>query len=87
MQAPLGERSRARPEGKNGRPTGGFFSLPACTDAESLEQTRAVVHVFFARGFQEVLLRHQELRCGSYPRGSLEHDCALTMSENKICCS
>jgi hypothetical protein len=30
-------RNGVEPEGKNGRPTGGFFSLSACTNAESLE--------------------------------------------------
>ena len=34
---------RGRPGGKNGRASPGFFLLPVCTDAESLEQTRAVL--------------------------------------------
>jgi hypothetical protein len=37
------------PEGKNGRAVPGFFSLFTCTDAESLEQSRAS-SIFFCEG-------------------------------------
>jgi hypothetical protein len=36
-------RNGVEPEGKNGRASPGFFSLSACTDAESLEHQRAVL--------------------------------------------
>jgi hypothetical protein len=46
---PWGAQPWGAPEGKNGRPTGGSFSSPACTNAESLELARASSLGFFAR--------------------------------------
>jgi hypothetical protein len=53
-----------RPEGKNGRPTGGFLSLPACTNAESLE---------LARASSLVSLRGVFLKVSAYWRGTFSH--------------
>ena len=39
------------PKGKNGRASPGFFLLPVCTDAESLEQFRAWSMKLQSRGF------------------------------------
>ena len=47
-------RNGVEPEGKNGRALPVFFSLPACTDAESLELGRGFARAKFQRIFLKV---------------------------------